>query len=52
MKFNSIIYILILAILILAFGIIHQIILSHTIDEDSEKFIKRQDTVIKKDRIN
>ncbi|QHI36270.1 Multidrug resistance ABC transporter ATP-binding and permease protein [Kordia antarctica] len=41
MKFNSIIYVLILAILILAFGIIYQVILSLTIDENSEKFTKR-----------
>ncbi|MBC8756540.1 hypothetical protein H2O64_17845 [Kordia sp. YSTF-M3] len=41
MKFNSIIYFLILAILVLSFGIVYQIILSATIDENSEKFNKR-----------
>jgi len=36
MKFNIIIYVLILAILILSFGIIYQIILSATIDKNSK----------------
>ncbi|WP_420574479.1 peptidase domain-containing ABC transporter [Kordia sp.] len=43
MKLNNIIYILILAILILAFGIIYQVIQSVTIDENSEKFNKRHE---------
>lgn len=38
---ENIIYFLILAILILAFGIIYQVIQSITIDENSEKFNKR-----------
>jgi len=38
---DNIIYFLILAILILAFGIVYQIIQSMTIDENSEKFNKR-----------
>lgn len=42
MKFNSIIYFLMLGILILSFGIIYQMILSATMDENSEKFHKRQ----------
>jgi ATP-binding cassette subfamily B protein len=41
MELNNIIYVLILAILILAFGIIYQVIQSMTIDENSEKFNKR-----------
>lgn len=41
MKFNTIIYLLMLAILILSFGIIYQIILSTTIDENSEKHSER-----------
>ncbi len=41
MKFNSVIYFLMLAILILSFGIIYQMILSAAIDENSEKFNKR-----------
>ncbi|WP_298515818.1 ABC transporter transmembrane domain-containing protein [uncultured Kordia sp.] len=40
---DNIIYFLILAILILAFGIVYQIIQSMTIDENSEKFNKRHE---------
>ena len=38
---DNIIYFLILAILILAFGIMYQVIQSLTIDENSENFNKR-----------
>ncbi|EDP94206.1 probable bacteriocin/lantibiotic ABC transporter, ATP-binding protein [Kordia algicida OT-1] len=43
MILNNIIYFLIIAILILAFGIIYQVIQSMTIDENSERFNKRHE---------